>query len=491
MTVARADRVSTDDDPPRRRWWTTFAVIMAPACGVAIIAAAFVGAPLPLWGWILVYGCLASLGVTLSAAILGRRDRRRAVADLTRFVDSLGRGESPPRLNELTCGALAGLAHDLNGAAESVGSLLQGAQRDGGNLRDILLSVNIGLIAVDTRQTVVFTNPKAGELLDFDAPAAAGKALWEVLPNEPILRAVIDVADNGASKVFPVSARAGRHLELSVSRLIASPAPAGGLPAGSATRPGLPLNASESGVVIVAHDTTRSVRYQELRKEFVANVSHELRTPLTVIKGFTETLTDGALIDPVNGPKFLATIGRHVDQLTNLVDDLLEVSRLESSPELPRPQNVDLAAVVRKTADFLQPAAQKKSQTIALEVSGHLPRVLGNPDYLHRAIANLVDNAIKYTPEGGTITVRAIAEREAVVVEVIDNGIGIAASELDRVFERFYRVDRSRSREMGGTGLGLSIVKHVAQVHGGSIEVSSIPGKGSTFRLQIPRPMGD
>jgi two-component system phosphate regulon sensor histidine kinase PhoR len=490
VTIARTDPVVTDEALPRRRWWSMFAVIVAPACLVAAIVAAFVGAPLPRWGWILIYGSLMALGLMVSAVVIGRRDRRRAVADLTRFVGSLGRGEAPPRLNELTCGSLGGLAHDLNGAAENVSLLLQGAQRDGSSLRDILLSVNLGIIAVDNRQTVVFINPKAGELLDFESPAALGKALWEVLPNEPILRAVIDVADNGASKVFPVSARAGRHLELSVSRLIASPLGMGG-PMAPAIRLGLPPSVSESGVVIVANDTTRSVRYQELRKEFVANVSHELRTPLTVIKGFTETLTDGALTDPVNGPKFLATIGRHVDQLTNLVDDLLEVSRLESSPELPRPQSVDLAAVVRKTADLLHPAAQKKSQTISLEVSGHLPRVLGNPEYLHRAITNLVDNAIKYTPEGGTIIVRALAESEAVIVEVIDNGIGIAASELDRVFERFYRVDRSRSREMGGTGLGLSIVKHVAQVHGGSIDVSSTPGKGSTFRLLIPRPMGD
>jgi two-component system phosphate regulon sensor histidine kinase PhoR len=454
---------------------------------MAAIGATWAGQPLPE---ILVYGCISALGMMIAYAVISQGHRRRAVGLLSRFVRTLASGQTPNRLDERACGSLAGLARDLNGAADSVGTLLHDAQHDSGSLRDILLSVNHGIIAVDNRQMVVFANPKSGELLDFDALSAVGKALWEVLPNEPILRSVIDVADSGANKIFPVSTRAGRHLELSVSRLVASPSSAGAT--ATAARPSLvPAIASESGVVIVAHDTTRSVRYQELRKEFVANVSHELRTPLTVIKGFTETLTDGALTDPVNGPKFLATIGRHVDQLTNLVDDLLEVSRLESSPELPRPQNVELAAVVRKAAELLLPTAQKKSQHLSLEVSGHLPRVLGNPDYLHRAIANLVDNAIKYTPEGGTIIVRALADQEAVIVEVTDNGIGIAASELDRVFERFYRVDRSRSREMGGTGLGLSIVKHVAQVHGGSIDVISTPGKGSTFHLKIPRPTGD
>jgi two-component system phosphate regulon sensor histidine kinase PhoR len=260
----------------------------------------------------------------------------------------------------------------------------------------------------------------------------------------------------------------GRHLEITV-------------------RP-YPLTGSPTGIVIVAHDTTRSVRYQELRKEFVANVSHELRTPLTVIKGFTETLQDGALRDPEKGMKFLATISKHVDQLTNLVNDLLELSRLEGSPELPRPVSIDVGLLARRVTDLLLPAAQKKNQTLRLETRSNMPRVLGNPDYIDRAIANLVDNAIKYTHEGGTISVTAGQRNEDVFVEVADNGLGIPADDIPRIFERFYRVDRSRSREMGGTGLGLSIVKHVAQVHGGSIDVSSTPGAGSKFRLYFPIP---
>ncbi|HSZ57063.1 MAG TPA: ATP-binding protein, partial [Tepidisphaeraceae bacterium] len=231
----------------------------------------------------------------------------------------------------------------------------------------------------------------------------------------------------------------------------------------------------------------QSVRYQELRKEFVANVSHELRTPLTVIKGFTETLRDGAMVDPVNGPKFLLTIDRHVDQLTNLVSDLLELSKLESTPDLPRPVPFDVGGVVRRAVDLLLPAAQRKGQTIQVEIARHAPRVIGNPDYVERAASNLIDNAIKYTPDRGEIRVSVGVERdEFVVIEVADNGIGIPPKDLSRIFERFYRVDRSRSREMGGTGLGLSIVKHVAQVHGGTIDVSSTPGVGSKFRLRIP-----
>jgi two-component system phosphate regulon sensor histidine kinase PhoR len=242
-------------------------------------------------------------------------------------------------------------------------------------------------------------------------------------------------------------------------------------------------------MILVAHDTSQSMRYQELRKEFVANVSHELRTPLTVIKGFTETLRDGAMNDPVTGPRFLSTIERHVDQLTNLVSDLLELSKLEGSPELPRRVVFDIAGVVRRAVDLLLPAAQRKEQSLTVEIARGLPRLIGNPDYIERAVSNLVDNAIKYTPEKGTIHVGASIEDEFVLVEVTDNGIGIPAEDLSRVFERFYRVDRSRSREMGGTGLGLSIVKHVVQGHGGSIDVTSAPGQGTRFRLKLPIPV--
>jgi signal transduction histidine kinase len=202
------------------------------------------------------------------------------------------------------------------------------------------------------------------------------------------------------------------------------------------------------------------------------------------------------MADPIKGPQYLAIIEKHADQLANLVGGLLELSRLESHPDLPRHIPVDLEAVARKAVDLLLSSAKKKNQTLTIEAApppvhpSDLPaaglRVVGDPDYLERAIANLVENAIKYTPAGGAIEVALREEAEYAAVEVRDNGIGIPASDLPRIFERFYRVDRSRSREMGGTGLGLSIVKHIAQVNGGTVEVSSTPGEGSCFILKLP-----
>jgi len=390
------------------------------------------------------------------------------VREVAAFANALSRGELNRRFHPSGGGEIKTLTTSLNTMAESLSGLIAQTANDRAELSAILASMSEGVIAADRSQRILLANEKAAELLDFNAEGAIGKPLWEVLRIEQILRTATETLAGQETRAFPVSPTMGRHLEITVRQY--------------------PLTGRPTGIVIVAHDTTRSVRYQELRKEFVANVSHELRTPLTVIKGFTETLQDGALRDPEKSVQFLATISKHVDQLTNLVNDLLELSRLEGSPELPRPVSVDVGTLARRVTELLLPAAQKKKQTLRLEAGANMPKVLGNPDYIDRAIANLIDNAIKYTQEGGTISVTAGRHDDDVFVEVADNGLGIPADDIPRIFERFYRVDRSRSREMGGTGLGLSIVKHVAQVHGGGIDVSSAPGAGSKFRLYFPIP---
>jgi two-component system phosphate regulon sensor histidine kinase PhoR len=424
----------------------------------------------------LVYAALATvvLIAILAAGVLSFYLARRStvpVLELTNFAQALAEGQLNRRLllpdND---GEVSHLAGALNVMADSLGRLLDQNRKDRAELLAMLASMSEGVIATDTRQRIVVVNQRAGELLAFPTDQTQGKPLWEIVRDDAILKAAREVLETGERKAFQISPAVGRYLEITACTY-----PVGTTP--------------PQGLILVAHDTTQSVRYQELRKEFVANVSHELRTPLTVIKGFTETLRDGAMTDAVNGPKFLVTIDRHVDQLTNLVSDLLELSKLESTPDLPRPVAFDVGAVVRRAADLLLPTAQRKGQTLNVEVARHTPRVVGNPDYVERAASNLIDNAIKYTPDRGEIRVSVGVEpNQFVVIEVADNGIGIPPHDLSRVFERFYRVDRSRSREMGGTGLGLSIVKHVAQVHGGAIDVTSTPGAGSKFRLKIPIP---
>jgi two-component system phosphate regulon sensor histidine kinase PhoR len=336
------------------------------------------------------------------------------------------------------------------------------AQLEAANRRlaTVLDGMGEGVLATDRQQKVLFVNAAAARLLEFPLEGAVGRPLWELVRLEPILKGSLEAIEAGASRTVQVGPLRERHLSVSFS-----------------PGPGL--------VVLVISDVTESARYQELRKEFVANVSHELRTPLTMIRGYLETLEDGAIRDPEKGPEFLGIITKHARLLSNLVDNLLDLSRLEGQG-LGKRVRVDLAALVERVMDLRRPSAEKKGQSLDAVVAPDVPDVLGDADYLERAVSNLVDNAVKYTPEGGSIRITASRRGVQVAVQVSDDGIGIPESDLPRIFERFYRVDKSRSRDMGGTGLGLAIVKHVIQSHGGTIEVESALGKGSTFRVLLP-----
>jgi two-component system phosphate regulon sensor histidine kinase PhoR len=353
----------------------------------------------------------------------------------------------------------------LDQIAQNLANLMAGASNDQAQLMTIISSMSDGLIAMDHQQRILLHNQSAVELMTFRSPEARGKGLWEIVPIEGVLKAVTEVSLTGQRKTIPVGPINQRHLEVTITRLPLRPA----------------------GFIIVAHDVTETKRYEELRKEFVANVSHELRTPLTVIKGYVETLQDGAIDDRARALQYLGTVGKHTEHLTALVNDLLSLSRLDSTSAVPKPRPVYLPHVAQKAVELMAPAAEKEKRKLVVRVAEGLPPVIGNAEYLERAVQNLIENAIKYTRDGGLIEVIVRGGAGGTnVIEVTDDGVGIAAPDLPRIFERFYRVDRSRSRDMGGTGLGLSIVKHIAQVHQGTVEVDSTLGAGSTFRITLP-----
>ena len=457
----------------------------------------------------LALGAIALATMAAAAAILFHFARRQAlpVVELKAWADSIASGDLSEKSVTDARGELASVSTTLNTMSQSIRELVMKHAGGKAELLTILSSMSEGVIATDAEQQIVLVNDAAAELIGFNRMDSQGKPLWQVVRIDRIIKSAQEVLATGEKRAFELGMVRGRHLEVSVgpypahaetkaSRLEESRNGAEHGPNGEGTQRfsdrGVILAEAPKkveGIVVVIHDTTQSVRYQELRREFVANVSHELRTPLTVIKGFVETLRDGAINDPRRGPEYLATIERHTNQLTNLVNDLLELSRLESQADVPRRVSVDLAAIARRAAETLSPAAQKKHQTLTIEAH-RVPLIAGNPDYLERAVSNLIDNAVKYTPDGGRITVVTRpgdhGAAPGVIVEVADNGIGIPREDIPRIFERFYRVDRSRSRDMGGTGLGLSIVKHIAQGHGGSVEVESTVGQGSTFRLKMP-----
>jgi len=245
---------------------------------------------------------------------------------------------------------------------------------------------------------------------------------------------------------------------------------------------------ASGGVVAVLHDITRLKELEAIRKDFVANVSHELRTPLTSIRGFAETLLDGALEDRNNNRRFVEIIKSHALRLSDLTMDLLTLATLESESFQLKPEGIDLPALVHEVLESFRPLGHTKRQELEAMIEPGLPPIKADRDRIRQVLINLLDNAVKFTPEEGRISleVRLNAEGTGVELHVKDRGIGIPSSDLPRIFERFYRVDKARSREQGGTGLGLAIVKHIVEAHRGHVSVRSTLGQGSDFCVTLP-----
>lgn len=243
------------------------------------------------------------------------------------------------------------------------------------------------------------------------------------------------------------------------------------------------------GAIAVFHDISRLKELERIRQDFVANVSHELRTPLTTIKGYAETLLEGAMKEEV-ALQFIQVIKRHTDRLTKIVEDLLTLSKIESKEFQLKMEVLSLRDLIDDVIGFVKEPAEKKKISISRNEIPSFLTLKADRNYLEQVLINLLDNAIKYTPVGGRITISAIENNsEEIQFLVGDNGIGIPREDLHRIFERFYRVDKGRSQELGGTGLGLSIVKHLIQAHGGRVWAESRLGEGSTFHFTLPSPV--
>ena len=337
-------------------------------------------------------------------------------------------------------------------------------------LRAVLRGMVEGVIAIDAEQRVLFANDRAGQLLEFSAQGAVGRRLWEVVRHRPIQEA----ARHALSRAEPHSAElnflspAARNLMLHVAQMAGSPTP---------------------GAVLVLHDITDLRRLERMRQEFSANVSHELKTPLAIIKAATETLLDGAVDDREHRSAFLEQIADQAERLHALILDLLSLARIESGAEVFELEAVPLdEAVAACVARHQRQAAAKKQVLAAVPPApGAAVVAWADAEAVGQILDNLVTNAVKYTPAGGRISVHWAAAGDQVRLDVADTGIGIPEADLPRVFERFYRVDKARSRELGGTGLGLSIVKHLVQAMHGTIGATSQPGAGSVFTVSLPR----
>jgi two-component system phosphate regulon sensor histidine kinase PhoR len=417
------------------------------------------------------FTAVAALGLAFWLA--GRT--ARPLRELTEAARRIAEGAHGQKVFAAGRDEVADLARTFNHMSARLAVQFAQLEEDRQQLRAILSGMVEGVIALDAQERILFVNDRAAQLLEFKPQAAVGRRLWEVVRlrslSEVVRRALTDPQPH--SEELRWSGAALRSLTVHAARLATGGGDGGG----------------PRGAVLVLHDTTELRRLERMRQDFVANVSHELKTPLSVIKVCIETLLDGAVDDVAHRGAFLERVADQADRLHALILDLLSLARIESGEEAFELEAVPLEPAVHNCLDRHRARAGARRQVLGAEPppDGADLAAWVDEEALGQILDNLVDNAVKYTPEGSRITVRWRAEDGAVCLEVEDNGQGIPAPDLPRIFERFYRVDKARSREMGGTGLGLSIVKHLVQAMKGTVRASSRVGQGTTFAVRLPR----
>ncbi|RUL84999.1 sensor histidine kinase [Tautonia sociabilis] len=415
------------------------------------------------------------VAVPMGVAVIFWSRGRGAMEELGGEVEALAKGRPVRRLRSRLGGVPAGLVDRLNSAVPDIEARISRLEDDRRKLDAVLSGMAEGVLAVDARQRLVFANPAAQRMFRI-ADGSDGRLVIELVRSPQIQMAIeATLAGKGAYRA-ELSLPGRNPLAAEQERTIAVH--------------GTPLPGSPpSGAVIVFHDVTDLRRLERMRQDFVANASHELKTPLAAIKANTETLLDWGLHDDAVNVTLLRQIDEQVDRLDNLVQDMLRLARLESGDEPFRLEPMALGPVVRACVEPHEPRARARSQQFShdLEALDDSVLVRAAEEAIRQILDNLIDNAIKYTPEGGTVRVSARVDDRRVRLDVADTGPGIPREDIPRIFERFYRVDKARSRSLGGTGLGLAIVKHLAQSLGGDVAVESQLGVGSTFTVRLPR----
>jgi two-component system phosphate regulon sensor histidine kinase PhoR len=457
----------------------------------------------------IIIGSLVALFIVILIGLLQTRRITKSIEDITSFSQDVAAGNFRRRLFLEEKGELGELGKNIGNMAQELDNRLKQREREKTVIEAILNNMTDGLILTDTKGRIVLSNAAIKNFFSIDS-SIEGKTLIEVFRKAELIE-VIDGVVEGKEKI-------SREVEVTYPKELY-----------------IMVNASPfysddkgeeiSGVILTIHDITRLKKLEDIRKDFVANVSHEIRTPIAAIKGFSETLLEGALDDRENAQRFLETIRNHSERLNSLVSDLLTLSRIELGDITLDKKGVNLDSVVDTVFATLKEKAEKKGLYLKKDISDGAQEIMADRDRLIQILLNLVDNGIKFTEEGG-VTVKAQSSRPSphtggfaeenespeetkskiqnhedknpslvtthqpsgdffeILIE--DTGIGIPKKHLSRLGERFYRVDRARSRDLGGTGLGLAIVKHLIKAHGWEMEIESTEEKGTTVRLILP-----
>jgi two-component system phosphate regulon sensor histidine kinase PhoR len=416
---------------------------------------------------ILVAGAVIGVLVALIAGVMVARRITVPIAEMTAVAEQMGRGSYTSRLPQSRRDEIGVLGRTLDRLGNEITRRIAMISHDQAQLRAMIAGMVEGVIAVDDEDRVLQCNQAAARLLGIDAVASRGRKLWEIAR----MTDVVDLLAEARSRRVLVAREVVLHhadgevvLDAHVSPFAVD---------------------GRGGLVVVLHDVSDLRRLERVRRDFVANVSHELKTPLTNIKGYVETLLDGALYDDRHNMRFLRKIDAHVARLGDLVRDLLDLAHIEAREGSLPLSPVDWRPVIEEAVRRHETALEQKGLTCLVQGT-HAPAVVrGDRAAMVQVIDNLLDNAIKYTPAGGTISIRLSGDGVSGRLEVEDTGVGVPEEERERIFERFYRVDKARSRDLGGTGLGLAIVKHCAQAMGGEVHVESPGARGSRFVVRL------
>ncbi len=411
---------------------------------------------------VIAMGVALLLSVWLSARVTG------PLRELSEAAAAVAVGDLDTRVRPRSQDELGQVATTFNHMVSQLRLTVQGLQEEKRRVETILAQMADGIIVVGADDRVIVCNAAAGDIFGIAPQTAVGRTLAEATIHYELDEMFQRARDDAAPVRMDIRTTQPREAALD-----------------AVVTPIYGSDGELQAAVCVLHDMTELRRLESIRRDLVANVSHELRTPLATIRAKADVLLDSAKDDVEARERFLSNIAAECARLSTLLDDLLALARIESGKWEPRPQPVALRDVAERVVAKLEPAIKSKALEVRVDVRRDV-EARADPDALERIVLNLLDNAVRYTPEGGRVSIEATATGREVCLDVADTGVGIPEADLPRVFERFYRVDRTRSRQLGGTGLGLSIVRHLVEAHGGTVAAESASGQGSRFSVRLP-----